>query len=414
MRSFIAKYYQKIKGIAEAYRYNRQNKSASYDLLILDDFFPNPLSSFRFTEFNHYFRQFDNTIVLTTGGALPLINEKKSIRQFIQSYKQQFPKQAVSTFNFYKKPFAKACYCVFLNNAYNFLPYFEKHQLPFVFCLYPGGGFNLNIPETDKKLHDVCQSPYFKGVIVTQKVTYDYLLDKGFCTKNQIRHIFGGIIAIGHYPILENRPYFGFAKKTLDICFMANKYMTGGKDKGFDVFAGVAKHFAGNSTIQFHVIGGFAKTDITDYDARNILFHGMKLTEELNLFFEKMDIILSPNRPFVLNNGAFDGFPTGSCVEAALKGVAMFVTDPLSMNSVHQMNNVYENGENIEIIQPDVADVVSKIQYYLVNPERLRRLALNCQTRTRFLFSDDIQLTERVDFLKEKLDEKGPLISYQH
>lgn len=403
MRSFLSNKYRQIKGFVEAYFYNIQNKSAQYELVILDDFFPNPVSSFRFTEFNHYFREFDKTIALTTGGALSIINERKSIGQFIREYEQDFKGQAVTTFNINKKPFAKACYTVFLNNAYSFLPYIEKHQLPFVFCLYPGGGFNLNIPETDKKLKAVCQSPYFKGVIVTQQVTYDYLLDKKFCTESQIRFIFGGMLAINHYPIAENRAYYGYTKKTLDVCFMANKYMLGGVDKGFDVFAGVAKNFVKNQNMRFHVIGSFTKHDVTDYDAANIQFHGVKLTAELNPFFESMDIILSPNRPFILSKGAFDGFPTGSCVEASLKGVAMFITDPLSLNTV------YQDGVAIEIIEPSVENVVSKLQYYVANPDKLRDLALTGQTRTRFLFSDEIQLRKRVEFLQQKLGNVGPL-----
>ena len=397
MRSFFSKTYRNLKGFIEATRYNAQKPTPQYHLAIFDDFFPNPVSSFRYVEFNHYFREFEESVVLTTGGALSIINEKKSIKQFIKGYKQSHANNNVTAFNTHKKPFAKAAYTVFLNNAYNFLPYFEKHQLNFVFCLYPGGGFNLNTEGADMKLKTVCQSPYFKGVIVTQQVTHDYLLDKKFCSDSQICNIFGGIIAINHYPLTPNRVYFSAAKKTLDICFMANKYMVGGIDKGFDVFAGAAKQLAHIKDIRFHVVGPFDKADITDYDAHNITFHGVKLTAELNPFFEKMDIIVSPNRPFVLSKGAFDGFPTGSCVEAALKGVAMFITDPLSMNTV------YEEGKEIIIIEPSVDDVVEKIQYYHAHPEALRQLALNGQERTRYLFDDAIQLRQRVAFLEEKL-----------
>lgn len=397
MRSFLIQKYRQFKGFIQAKWYNQQQQNAQYQIAILDDFFPNPVSSFRYTEFNHFLREFKEAVVFTTGGALAIINEKKSIRQFIQDYNSRFPWNFVTKYNINKKPFAKTAYTVFLNNAYNFLPYFEKYQLDFVFCLYPGGGFNLNIEETDKKLKAVCQSPFFKGVIVTQQVTKNYLLEKNFCEENQICYIFGGIIAINHYPFTPDRVYFGSDKKTLDICFMANKYMVGGIDKGFDVFAGTAKSLVAFPNIRFHVVGPFDKTDIEDYDACNIQFHGVKLTKDLDPFFESMDIILSPNRPFILSKGAFDGFPTGSCVEAALKGVALFITDPLSMN------NVYAEGKEIVIIQPSVEDVVSKIQYFYAHPKQLRQLAVDGQARTRFLFSDDIQLTQRVDFLNEKL-----------
>ena len=47
-----------------------------------------------------------------------------------------------------------------------------------------------------------------------------------------------------------------------------------------------------------------------------------------------MDLIISPNVPFVLASGAFDGFPTACCMEAALSGTAMFVTDELKLEMV--------------------------------------------------------------------------------
>jgi hypothetical protein len=396
MRQFLGKKYRSLRGWLHSKYYNVKHKSAQFDLLILDDFFPNPVSGFRFTEFNQYFIEF-KTVCLTTGGAMTLVNEKKSVRYFLNTYKKAFPMRTATLFDSKKEPLSKVCYTVFLNNAYQFLPYIEAHQLDFVFCLYPGGGFNLNEEETDKKLSTITQSPYFQGVIVTQKNSYNYLLNKKFCSEDKICHIFGGIIPINQYPKTENRAYYGFQKPTLDICFMANKYMAGGIDKGFDVFTGVAKHFSAVKNIRFHVIGSFSKDDVSDFDAQNITFHGAKLTAELNPFFDAIDIILSPNRASVLNKGAFDGFPTGSCVEASLKGVAMFVTDPL------ELNTVYQNGENIEIIEPSVDTISEKIAYYFEAPDALRELATKGQTRTRFLFSNEIQLNKRVAFLREKL-----------
>jgi hypothetical protein len=181
---------------------------------------------------------------------------------------------------------------------------------------------------------------------------------------------------------------------------MANKYIKGGIDKGFDVFAEVARLFVSQSNIRFHVIGPYGSSDVETYDAHNIVFHGWKLTEALNAFFDQMDIILSPNRPFILSPGAFDGFPTGCCVEASIKGVAMFVSDPLDLNTE------YRDGEEIEIIQPSADGIVSKIQYYQKHPERLRQLAINGQARTRILYSVATQLDSRAQFINEKLNKQ--------
>src|SRR4030066_370297 len=71
---------------------------------------------------------------------------------------------------------AKLFYCVFINNIYDNLNWLEKFKIPFIFTLYPGGGFQINNEIIDKKLKIVFNSPMFKKVIVTQIFTLDYLI----------------------------------------------------------------------------------------------------------------------------------------------------------------------------------------------------------------------------------------------
>jgi hypothetical protein len=402
LRSVLSKTYRQTKAVLDAISYNAQQNTPTYDLLILDDFFPNPISGFRFCEFNHYYDVFDNTLVMTTGGALNLVGEKTPLSKIIKNYQNNHPQNALTAFNIRKNIKANAAYLVFLNNAYAFLPYLEKHNLPFVFMLYPGGGFKLNDPTSDHKLKTVCASPLFKGMMMNQKIIRDYVLQNSFCQPEQAKLIFGGLLPIDKYPIAPNRSHFGYNKKVLDVCFMANKYMEGGLDKGFDVFAGVAQHFANDKRVQFHVVGGHIKADITNYAAENVIFHGSKTTAELNSFFETIDVMLSPNRAFVLDKGAFDGFPTGCCVEASLKGVAMIVSDPLSMNI-----NYYQEGREIDIITPSVADAIQRLNHYLQHPDALRSMALAGQQRSRVIFSETFQLQPRMAFLEEKLEVKA-------
>jgi glycosyltransferase involved in cell wall biosynthesis len=397
MLSFLKKQYRFWRGYAEALWFNYKNRQAKYDLLILDDFFPNPVSAFRYVEFSYYFKNMGKVIVQTSGQSLQLMNELRPIQHFIKAYQTAYPDYAVTPFNAFKKPFAKTGYLVFLNNAYAFLPYIEKHRLDFVFCLYPGGGFNLNNEETDRKLRAVCGSPYFKGVIVSQRVTHDYLRQNHYCREDQILHVFGVVTPMQNYTLPKSRTYFGLGKETLDICFMANKYMKGGFDKGFDVFAEVADKLKSHPHIRFHVVGPYSWEDAPLYDTRHVQYYGIKSTTELNSFFEGMDIILSPNRAFVLHGGAFDGFPTASCTEGALKGVAIFTADPL------QLNTQFHDGEEIEIIGTDVVEIVSKIKYYEKNPEALRDLALSGRERVKILYSENAQLIPRTQFLKNKL-----------
>jgi hypothetical protein len=192
--AYLKKHYRFLKGFSQAIWYNLSNRTAQYDLIILDDFFPNPLSSFRYTEFNYYFQNNPNTVIHTTGASWMMLNELTRVPAFIKKYNQTYSKNRVIEFNPYKKPYAKFCYVVFLSLTYQFLSYIEKHQLDFVFCLYPGGGFHLDTAETDKKLKAVCGSPYFKGVIVSQKITYDYLLKKNYCQAHQILYVFGVVL----------------------------------------------------------------------------------------------------------------------------------------------------------------------------------------------------------------------------
>jgi len=71
------------------------------------------------------------------------------------------------------------------------LPALEKNKIPFVFTLYPGGGFGFEEESSDAKLKKVLSSKYFKKVIVTQRATYEYLVRKNFCSKEKISFIFG-------------------------------------------------------------------------------------------------------------------------------------------------------------------------------------------------------------------------------
>ena len=56
---------------------------------------------------------------------------------------------------------------MFLDNLKIFFPIIDRLQMPFVFTLYPGGGFRINDPDSDNYLRKYLSSPLFKKVIVT-------------------------------------------------------------------------------------------------------------------------------------------------------------------------------------------------------------------------------------------------------
>ncbi|HLP47639.1 MAG TPA: glycosyltransferase, partial [Candidatus Kapabacteria bacterium] len=291
-------------------------------------------------------------------------------------------------------------YTIFINNIYNFLPFIERHQTPFVFTLYPGGGFQIDNSESDKKIRTVFSSKYFKKVIVTQKNTRDYLIGKNFCPENKIGFIYGGVLPSDYYKEHAiSKKYYKKEKNTLDICFVANKYMEKGLDKGFDVFIEVAKNLCEKTKdIFFHVVSGCGEKEINVDDIKNrIKFYGLQYRDFFPEFYSKMDIILSPNRPYILLPGSFDGFPTGSCAEAGLAGVAVFCSDELNMNVK------FKDGEDIKIIPVDASAIAHTILRYHEESEELYGLASECQKSFQREFGINYQMGKRYEILKNNI-----------
>jgi len=375
----------------------------STSLVVLDDIFPHLLSAFRIAEYNHYLEKFPHAEVHSTFGNASLIGEKRSFEKVVAEYEGHYPqfKGRVIRFNPFRKTACDLFYMIFLSNVYNFLPYIERCGVPFVFTLYPGGGFRLNQEESDRKLRTVLASPFFRKVIVTQKVSYDYLLNNGFCRPDQIEFIYGGVLPSKQ---LQQRAHvkklYQGDKRTFDICFVAQKYMPQGIDKGYDLFTEVAKELAAQHVdFRFHVVGPFDASDI-DVAAlkERIVFYGSRTTDFFPAFYAEMDLILSPNRSFVLAPGAFDGFPTGCCIEAGLCGVAVFCTDPL------ELNISFTDGEEFVIIPADAAAIANTVMEYFRDLPRLYLLSQECRTAFARRFDIEQQMSPRLQVLQSALD----------
>ena len=304
----------------------------------------------------------------------------------------------------YQQPFkSRLVYIIFLQNVILILSTLEKNRIPFVFTLYPGGGFLLNDQNCDNSMRKVFQSKYFKHVIVTQEITYKYLIEKGLCPKDKITFIFGLVMPTHFFEssLKSNKIFYPKYKHHFDICFVAHKYMPQGKDKGYDLFIEAGRILCQKYTnIHFHVIGPWSKEDYRINEIEdNIHFYGSQTSAFFPEFYSKMDIILSPNRPFTLFPGAFDGFPTGSVTEASLNGVAMFVTDILNLNVM------FRNNEDIVIISDDLQDIVKKIEYYYNYPDQLYILAAKGKEKSWELYNLDAQMKPRIALLENQLNE---------
>lgn len=339
-------------------------KTKKLRIAILDDLFPDLATAFRVCEFRKYFENCSGTKVYSTVLGL----EKKRAE-----YLRLYPDDSNRIYKFVedKKFDCDIFYTVFLNNTYNFLPTLAQNDKPFIFTLYPGGGFALNNEESDRKLNFIFSSDNFAKVIVTQKVTRNYLLSKKFCPKEKIDFIYGGTFPSDIYSKARRSGYYALSKENLDICFVAHKYTVGGLDKGYDIFIEVAKKMAAkHRNVRFHVVGEFDENDANLEGVEDLVtFYGNLQTHDFVKFYSKMDIILSPTRANVLKSGAFDGFPTGACLEAAFNGVAVFTTDPLNQNIK------FIPKKEIEIITDDATLIFDRIEYYYENPTRLKLLA---------------------------------------
>jgi len=360
------------------------------DLVILDDTFPFLLSAFRVFEFNYYLETFDNVEVHSRFRTFSSDKPLKPSR-VLDDYYRLYPKNAhkIVKFNRRRRVKGQLVYFVFLENAIQFIDFIEQNKIPFVFTLYPGGGFQIGQVRSDENLRRICSSSYFRGVIATQKITRDYLISNSFCDKEMVEFIYGGVFPSEYLASSGSvKKYYKQDKCTFDVCFVAHKYMPRGIDKGYDVFIEVAKKLSkSHKDIHFHVVGSFDKHDI---DVRGIderiRFYGPRATSFFSEFYSDMDIILSPNAPFILNAGGFDGFPTGSCIEAGICGVAVFCTDQLQQN-IH-----FRDNSNIVITTRDPSDICERITHYYENCDRLYDLSEEGKNLFRSIFSEQYQL----------------------
>ena len=369
------------------------------DLAILDDVFPHPLSAFRLQEFSTYLREFPRARVYSTGQGLRLLGHTP-LDQLISDFKRRHPDHAKQLEPLQEDtPLqARLIYVVFLGNAYANLTRIEAVRTPFVLCLYPGGSFRLDDPRSDWMLRRVTSSPCFRRVVVTQQITYDYLIANGFCSPEQIEFVFGIVTPPAgggvEFPVKRR---FGSDKDTLDICFVAHKYTVRGVDKGYDVFVDVARRLhQRHGNVRFHVVGGFDEQDIdvTTLGDR-ITFYGPRPTEWFDDFYRDKDLILCPNRP---SAGAFDGFPTGTCVDAGLRRTAIFCTDPL------ELNTHFESGAEIVIVPHDAEKTAAIIEEYHRDPGRLAEIADRGYRKIRQLYGLEVQMGPRLALLRRELE----------
>ena len=381
----------------------RRSKNSAYavgtrqgGLLIVDDFYPNLTTGFRIAEYNHYLRVFPDLLIASTVG---------DFRRQHAIFAKLYPdvQTRVVAFEPAMLRQARLCFFNFLNNVHHHIDALEAANLPFVFTLYPGGGFELHSQAAKSKLARVLASPMLRGVISTQPVTTD-VLGRMHCPV-EIHELYGVVI---------NPAYLGAsaprAHRSIDrgisgpnICFVAHRYDRSGSTKGYPVFIEVcAKLVDRYPDLEFSVVGNYgpAEVDIPARLAGKLQFKGLMATAQLRQFLLTQDLMISPNQPYAVSGKEFDGFPTASCVEASLCGVAVLCSDELNLNRFY-------GPDEMIICEPEASAVLRMTEPLLASPSIMTQIGEQGRIKSSKLFSAEAQLLPRTRILREVAAQEG-------
>jgi glycosyltransferase involved in cell wall biosynthesis len=370
------------------------------DLIIFDDFLPNPLGSWRSTEIGFYLKEYPNSILVC------LMHSYTSEEKFIQDKKLFIEKFKISNERIFKTGDkvninTKLAYCLFYNNLKAIYPILKEFQIPFIFTLFPGGGFGFYDNDCDLFLKEINDSPLLKGVIVTQQCVYDYLIDRKIFKKEVLHLLYGACFPINEYTSTFLKKYYSRDKSTLDVCFVAAKYTDAGLDKGFDLFCQVAfKLHKRYNFVKFHVVGNFSKDDLLfDIPEDVIFFYGLQNFNWFPEFYYNKDIFISPVRPYILKKGAFDGFPTGAAIDAGFYEVAVISSDSFNDNCLPG----FENWKEIIITETNWYSIMEIIERLIANPQMIA--SIGSASRKKFLevFRNENTINKRSEIIKNAL-----------
>lgn len=360
-------------------------------LAIIDDWFPNLTTGFRVAEFVHHLKTFPNLTVFSSSPAFQA-HYPAFFARYTDVAKRVVP---LTTHDFSQ---INAAWLVFLNNAAACLSMLEAHSIPFVFVLYPGGGFHLNDPETDNKLTRILASPQLRGVVATQPIIIDTL--QRFNCRVPIHYLPGVVVDPSLVEGSAPRPPHS-RNEPLRICFAGFRYDKGGGSKGYPEFIAAAEILGRlHPDLRFAVAGDLGPADwpIVPFLKERISFAGAMPTDGLREFFLTQDVMIAPSRRYALSGKAFDGFPTGTSVEASLCGAAVVGSDELDQN------RFYTSETNILIVEPTVEDIVAKLDPLIRDPDRLAALAEAGRKRTVELYGAEQQLLTRSRILQDLVD----------
>lgn len=381
-------------------------------LLLLDSSFPSKFSAFRYGELLTYLYAIPDSRAVSS---LHDVGRYRPDRTFLDELRQFEADHPILTgrvraLNTGHDLGAKVLHTTFLHNAAVLLasnPDLRAER--FVFTLYPGGGFMPNDLVSDAKLRRVLGDRRFAKVLTTHTLQRDYLLDRGWCDPDQIAFIFGAVspdcwdIAASARCSRVGRP----VEDTIRICFVAQRYSERGVEKGCDVFTDLVRRYADDPRFEWHYVGDWTPNLLGLTRVERVRFHGVQPASFFPDFYPGMDIVISPNlSPMERDGGrgSFDGFPTTSCVEAGLRGVAMFLSDSLNLNRRLDGTHGLAPGEEFELITRDADGIAARIEFYAGDRAALRTLSERGRLAILREYSFERQMRPRLALLQAQLD----------
>lgn len=370
------------------------------ELAIYDETLPSSFSPFRTLEYEHYLSFFPNSVLISLE-QWHCRNSNSSFDEEVQSLPiDSGLKPRIRRFADSQAIVPRLAYITFLNNAWSLLPHLTARQIPFILQLYPGGCFEPNVPESDRRLKEVVSSPLCRKVITTQNLSAKHLIERIGCPPEKVELIYGGVFdSRVDFDFSRDKRLYGVHKDTIDLCFVAHRYGNNFAQKGYDQFVAIAQGLsATDPRLRFHVVGDYFPEDIplgavTD----RFTFYGQQPNSFFRDFYPSMDLIISVNRPPTPGTGAFDGFPTGACMEAGFRGVLNCLHDPLGLNIE------FEDGRDIILVDLDVDTTIRRLTEFFAEPDQLYKLARANWDKYREIFDVDRQLWARTRLIVSEI-----------
>lgn len=398
MRNLIG--YLKLLRKKNQYRIGKHQ----FDLIIFDNFLPSRLSPWRSFEFSEYLEIYKNSKIILSTGNYRNYSLGESFTKNKNYLVKEYPnfKIKLRKIFLFENVNTRLFYCLFFNNISANFEFLKRKNIPFMFTLYPGGGFEINNESINNRLKEICSAQNFKGIIVNQSFIKKYLIKSNICSEDMILYVPGSPTNLDLVTKEPSSEKFLISQE-LKIAFVANKYMKGGKDKGFDIFIITAlKLLETYPEIEFHIVGDFNPEDLIELvlpNHSNFFFHGQLSMVDLNSLLFNTHIVISPNQPFMLKKYSFDGFPLNSCVLGGLNLNALLMTDYFFEAEASK----WENEKHFVKIYPKSEEIVRIVIDLYLDREKLYNLALNARDKIIESYSWEKQIKPRIQFIENSI-----------